>query len=477
MTEVQLINNIKNIGENWSGRAVEKTEPIPQSGSNRRYFRIFQDNSTAIVAYNPDKRENQAFTSFTRHFKGKGLHVPMLLFESEDGCFYVVEDLGNVNLYDLVAVRKPDTFNAKLIDYYKKALVELIRFQLDGHKGLDYSLCYPRHSFDAQSIQWDLNYFKYYYLKLACISFDEQLLEDDYQKFTYLLLVADQNYFMFRDFQSRNIMIHDEVLYFIDYQGGRKGPLQYDVASLLYQAKADLPEDVREDLLNFYLYSLESRIAVDRKKFIDQYYAFVLVRTLQVLGAYGYRGFFERKSHFIGSIPFAINNLKNIFTRLGFLETMPELKNVLLQIIASKKESVQNIKSDKLHVSIFSFSYRKGIPEDTSGNGGGFVFDCRAVHNPGRYEEYKTSTGKDQNVIDFFAKGTEMNSFLESTIKLVDASVEKYISRKFNHLQVSYGCTGGQHRSVFCAENMARHLREKYDVEISLRHREQEGLE
>lgn len=474
MTDTQLLNNIKKIGKDWTGKAVEKTEPIPQSGSNRRYFRIFQDNSNAIVAYNPDKRENQAFITFTKHFKEKGLRVPNLLFESEDGCFYIVEDLGNTNLYDLMAARKPGTFGSELIDLYKKALSELIRFQIDGHEGLDYSQSYPRHSFDAQSIQWDLNYFKYYYLKLACISFDEQLLEDDYKRFSNLLLEADQDYFMFRDFQSRNIMIRDEGLYFIDYQGGRRGPLHYDVASLLYQAKADLPEDVRADLLNFYLDNLESRIAIDQKNFIDQYYAFVLVRTLQVLGAYGYRGFFERKSHFIESIPFAINNLKNILPRLAFLDAMPELKNALFQIIDSKKESVQNIKSDKLHVSIFSFSFRKGIPEDKSGNGGGFVFDCRAVHNPGRYEEYKTSTGKDQNVIDFFAKGSEMNSFLESTVKLVDASVDKYISRKFNHLQVNYGCTGGQHRSVFCAENLAKHLKSKYDIEISLSHREQE---
>lgn len=465
---------IQNIVKQWSGAEASKIEALPKSGSNRQYFRAYRDEKKAIVAHNPDIRENKAFISFTRHFHQKGLPVPELLFVSQGEDFYIVEDLGNENLYDLVTGRKSGTFNETLTGHYKKALSELIRFQIDGHEGLDYKLCYPRDSFDKQSIQWDLNYFKYYYLKLAYISFDEQKLEDDYKKFTALLLDADMDYFMFRDFQSRNIMIKDEELYFIDYQGGRNGPLQYDVASLLYQAKADLPDNIREELLNFYLDSLEKRIVVNREKFVNQYYSFVLVRTLQVLGAYGYRGFFERKCHFIESIPFAINNLKNIYPKLDFLNKMPELNNVIAQIIESQKETNQLVESDKLHVSILSFSYRKGIPEDTSGNGGGFVFDCRAVHNPGQYEEYKTSTGKDQDVIDFFAKEPEMHAFLADSFKLVEASVEKYMKRNFKHFQVSYGCTGGQHRSVYSAENLARHLKEKYDIEVSLRHREQE---
>ena len=354
------------------------------------------------------------------------------------------------------------------------ALQELIRFQLDGHRGLDYKNSYPRHSFDAQSIQWDLNYFKYYYLKLANISFDEQLLEDDYRKFINLLLQAGQDFFMFRDFQSRNIMIRNEKLYFIDYQGGRKGALQYDLASLLYQAKANLPEPLREQMLEYYLDKLQKRINIDRKKFTDQYYAYVLVRTMQVLGAYGYRGFFERKSHFIDSIPYAINNLQNIFGKLNFIDNLSEIKNILQQIMKSKSETIQTEENSKLHVNILSFSYKKGLPEDNSGNGGGFIFDCRALPNPGRFDEYKTSTGKDRNVIEFLDDKMEVNNFLAGTFNLVEASVETYLSRKFTHLQVCYGCTGGQHRSVYSAEKLAGFLRKKFDVEISVKHREQE---
>ncbi|MEA3443733.1 MAG: phosphotransferase [Bacteroidota bacterium] len=334
--ENNISGEIQKIVKQWSGNKTDKIEALPKSGSNRQYFRIHQNKDTAIVAYNPDKRENRAFVSFTKHFRSKGLNVPELLFDSEDGCFYILEDLGNKNLYDLISAREKNTFDDELKDYYRKALLELIRFQIDGHKGLDYKLCYPRHSFDAQSIQWDLNYFKYYYLKLAGISFDEQLLEDDYKRFINLLSQSDQDYFMYRDFQSRNIMIKDNSLYFIDYQGGRKGPLQYDLASLLYQAKANLPETVRDELLDFYINNLERRQKIDRKQFTSQYYTYVLVRTMQVLGAYGYRGFFERKSYFIESIPFAIKNLKNIFPRLGFLDKMPELKNTLIQITNSQ---------------------------------------------------------------------------------------------------------------------------------------------
>jgi aminoglycoside/choline kinase family phosphotransferase len=474
MKENQFFTQIQELIIQWSGREASKIEALPKSGSNRLYFRIHLDSKTAIVAYSSDIRENRAFISFTRHFHGQGLPVPELIYVSNSEAFYILEDLGHRNLYDLVMKRLKGSFDQSLINHYKNALAELIRFQIDGHEGLDYKKCYPRQSFDEQSIQWDLNYFKYFYLKLADISFDEQLLEDDYQKFIALLLDTDKNYFMFRDFQSRNIMIRDGALYFIDYQGGRKGPLQYDVASLLYQAKANLPESIRENLLNFYLDGIEKRITVDRKKFIDQYYSFVLVRTMQVLGAYGYRGFFERKAHFIESIPFAIANLRNILPKLDFLDEMPELKKSLQQIIDSGTKTTQVTENDKLHVSIYSFSYKKGIPEDTSGNGGGYVFDCRALPNPGRYEAYKSSTGKDQDVIDFLDDKMEVHNFLADTFSLVSVSVETYMARKFNHLQVSYGCTGGQHRSVYSAEKLADFLRKKYDVEVMLRHREQE---
>ena len=474
MNKDQLENKIYTIIKEWSGSVPKKISAIPQSGSNRKYFRVKTNGLSAVVAYNPDIRENEAFTSFTHHFFSKGLPVPKLLYQSEDDPFYIVEDLGDDNLYKLLISRPSSSLDYQLSDYYKEALRELVGFQLDGHEGLDYTLCYPRAEFDEQSIQWDLNYFKYYYLKLANIHFDEQKLEEDYQLLINLLMTADRNFFMFRDFQSRNIMIHEGKLHFIDYQGGRKGPLQYDVASLLYQAKARIPENTRVELLSYYLDELEKRMSVDRKQFIKLYYAFVFIRTLQVLGAYGYRGFFERKSHFIESIPFAINNLTEILPKLEFLAEMPELKNSIDQIIHHHQSKQNYYNGHKLLVSITSFSYKKGIPEDTSGNGGGFVFDCRAIHNPGRYKEYQKLTGKDREVIDFFAKEPEMHRFIEDSFKLVDAAVQKYISRKFTHLQVNFGCTGGQHRSVYCAENLAWHLNEKFDVDILLTHREQE---
>ena len=474
MDKTQLQNKIQTLAKGWSGNDCTNIAALPKSGSNRRYFRVWFDEQSIVAAYNPDVRENKAFISFTKHFRAKGLRVPGLLFVSEDETCYFLEDLGDDNLYKIVTTRQQKAFDEQLLTYYKEALSELIRFQLEGHDGLNYQLCYPRPEFDEQSIQWDLNYFKYYYLKLDAVDFNEQLLENDYHRFIELLMGADRNFFMFRDFQSRNIMIKDGQLRFIDYQGGRRGPLQYDVASLLYQAKADIPEPIRESLLDFYLGELQKSINIDKKTFIDQYYAFVLVRTLQVLGAYGYRGFFERKKHFIESIPFAINNLVGILQKLSFLEDMPELKKALYTIIKKHQEKKPFVAKDKLQVTIFSFSFRKGIPEDKSGNGGGFVFDCRAIHNPGRYEQYKTSTGMDQDVIDFFAKEPEMHRFLDDSFRLVDAAVEKYVSRGFSHLQVNFGCTGGQHRSVYSAETLARHLKQNYDVEITLRHREQE---
>jgi hypothetical protein len=319
---------------------------------------------------------------------------------------------------------------------------------------------------------WDLNYFKYYFLKLAKIPFDEQHLEDDFQRFSDYLLSADNPYFMYRDFQSRNVMLKDNKVYFIDYQGGRRGALQYDLASLLYDGKADIPQPVREELFEFYLDELEKIIAVDRYEFMRFYKGFVLIRIMQAMGAYGFRGFYEKKEHFLKSIPFALDNLDNLLKKLDLPVELPELIKVLEQVAHSPFLRSIGQREHSLTILVTSFSFKKGIPADPSGNGGGFVFDCRAIHNPGRYTEYKSLTGKDLEVKQFLEDKSEMPGFLKAASTLVEQSVKAYIEKGFTHLCVSFGCTGGRHRSVYAAEKMAEHLKNNFPVNIELVHRE-----
>ena len=341
-------------------------------------------------------------------------------------------------------------------------------------KGINYDYCYPRAAFDKQSMMWDLNYFKYYFLKLAKIPFDEQALEDDFQNFSDYLLTAENDFFMFRDFQSRNIMLHDNQVSFIDYQGGRKGALQYDLASLLYDAKADMPQSVRNELLEFYLDELDKYQKVDRSEFKAYFTGYVLIRIMQAMGAYGFRGFYEKKEHFLKSIPFALDNLKIVLENNNIPIELPELFNVLDAISQSIFLRKIGMQDGALTIQVTSFSYRKGLPEDPSGNGGGYIFDCRAIYNPGRFEEYKQLTGKDPEVIDFLEKKSEIGVFMANVFGLVDQSVKTYLSRGFSHLSVNFGCTGGQHRSVYAAEKLAKHLNDKFPVKVILTHREQD---
>jgi hypothetical protein len=324
-------------------------------------------------------------------------------------------------------------------------------------------------------MMWDLNYFKYYFLKLAKVSFDEQLLEDDFQKFCDYLLDVDNNFFLYRDFQSRNIMLKDKDIYFIDYQGGRKGALQYDVASLLYDAKANIPEHIRKQLLKHYIDELQNYIKIDEQKFIQQYYGYVLIRIMQAMGAYGFRGFYERKEHFLKSIPYAIKNMKYILDNVELPIKIPALLDVLNNVVGSKW--LENIGKEKnnLKVRINSFAYKKGIPGDAKGNGGGFVFDCRGILNPGRIDEFKQLTGKDKRVQEFLENKTGINDFLTNVFVMVDRTVENYLNRNFTDLLVNFGCTGGQHRSVYCAEKLSKHLEDKFDISIILNHRELES--
>ena len=451
--------------------------PLAQSGSHRRYYRFtFEDGNTLIGTYNEDVTENKAFFEYTRFFAAQQLNVPALLTVHEDQKHYLLNDLGTHTLYDkLCEVRKNNGDFQEIMDYYKKVVAALPKFQITAKKGLDMSVAYPRAAFDRQSMQWDLNYFKYYYLKMVYIPFNEQLLEDDFQRFMDYLLNVDDHYFLYRDFQSRNIMVYQDDVWFIDYQGGRKGALQYDIASLLYDAKADLSPEIRQELLECYMDNLSQLISIDRKQFTADFNAFALIRIMQAMGAYGYRGYFERKAHFLQSVPYAIHNMRYLLSQNALPDNLPELRRVLQTVVDSYIEPAKE-PSEILTVTIQSFSYKKGLPEDNSGNGGGFVFDCRALPNPGREKQYTSFTGKDKCVIEYLQQYKEVETFVNHVCALVDMSVDNYLERKFTHLTVNFGCTGGQHRSVYFAEQTAAHLRTKYpQIKVELRHRERDS--
>lgn len=474
--------SLNDIFEKWAGEKCIKILTIPQSGSYREYYRLIGISKTAIGVFNEDLKENKAFLSFTKHFFSLGLPVPEVLFEESGGKLYLLSDLGDESLFDFLDTRRNEVgvFPGSGIKAYKAALKELPKFQIKASKDLDYSVCYPRDAFDQQSMMWDLSYFKYYFLKLAKIPFDEQLLEDEYHRFINHLLKADSDYFLYRDFQSKNIMMVDQQPYFIDYQGGRKGALQYDVASILYDSKANIPGDIKEILLDYYLDVLSEYIQFDKDLWISYYRGFVLIRLMQAMGAYGFRGFYERKTQFLKSIPYALKQLENIFNHDLFPQGFPYLEKVL----KSLTESDQLLKYRRefntqvpLNIEILSFSYHKGLPDESHGHGGGFIFDCRGIHNPGRYERFSLKTGLDDEVRDFLKTGGEADEFLHNAIQMVEQTIDKYLNREFKNLQIAFGCTGGQHRSVYCAEQISENLKEKYEdkVKINLIHREQEG--
>ena len=463
--------------EKTFGEKVTDIEVLPPSGSYREYCRLISENRRVIGAWNEDDKENRAFIEFSKALRGSGINVPEIYGEETGKHIYLQQDLGNTTLFQFLSdVREKDGFSPEIIDVYRKVVAQLPHIQVKAGQNINYDYCYPRDAFDRQSMMWDLNYFKYYFLKLAKIAFDEQSLEDDFQRFTDYLLEVERDFFLYRDFQSRNVMLMDGEPWFIDYQGGRKGALQYDLASLLYDSKADIPQPVRDELLESYLDELEKYHPVNRKDFREYFYGYVLIRMMQSMGAYGFRGFYEKKEHFLKSIPYALENLVVVLDKFSFPVELPELEKVLRSLPQSETLKKIASKQDEMTVRITSFSYKKGVPQDPSGNGGGYVFDCRAVHNPGRYEQYKTLTGKDPEVIAFFEEESEMENFLRPVFNLVDQSVEKYLERKFNHLMVNFGCTGGQHRSVYAAERLSEHLKNKYPVRVVTFHREQEAL-
>ncbi|MEI7491051.1 MAG: RNase adapter RapZ [Bacteroidota bacterium] len=456
----------------WSGSDALKIEKIAASGSYRQYFRVIGASGSIVAAYNADVRENLAFLKFTRHFRAMHLPVPLVLYSSPDSAFYLLEDLGDTTLYSALTKlrRKENYIHPDVVKIYLKVIELLPGFQIIAGHSIPFSYCYPRPAFDRQSMMWDLNYFKYYFLKLARVSFDEQLLEEDFNAFTAFLLEAQGDHFMYRDFQSRNIMIHNNTPWFIDYQGGRKGPLQYDLASLLYDAKADLPEDFRGQLVNHYINTVTKLSSLEETNFRKYFDGFVLIRILQAMGAYGFRGYYENKPLFLQSIPYAVKNLKTLLDRDHIPVKLPMLMKALGEIIGNPDFSAIRATSSDLTVKIFSFSYKKELPADESGNGGGFVFDCRALPNPGRYPEFADLTGKDRLVVDFLRKEPEVDAFLNHVFSLVSQSVRNYTDRGFKSLMVSFGCTGGQHRSVYSAEELSKYLVEKFNVKVELNH-------
>ena len=456
------------------GAAPDSSTPLPADGSPRRLLRLRGGGRSVIGAIGPDLRENRAFLAFSRRFRAAGLNVPEIHAEDQDAGVYIEEDLGDVNLFQfLSANRQGGRIAPPVLEVYRKVVRALPRFQVDGGRTLDYSVCYPRAAFDRQSMLWDLNHFKYYFLRLSGMTFDEQALEDDFSRFADHLLGAPSDFFLYRDFQSRNVMARDGEPWFIDYQGGRKGPLQYDIASLLYDAKADLPFDLRDEFLELYLDAACERTAVDRRDFKARFPGFVLIRIMQAMGTYGLRGYYERKTHFLQSIPYAIRNLERLLQAHEVPVKLPALSEVWRRLIASSALRRQGEASLTLTVRVSSFSFKAGMPSDASGHGGGFVFDCRALPNPGREAALAPLTGRDAEVSAFLEKDHGAGAFLARAFELVMQSVENYRTRNFTDLSAAFGCTGGRHRSVYCAEALAKALRSR-GVAVELTHRELE---
>ncbi len=470
----QVLDSMKALYKGWKAEEAASIDVLPQSGSERRYFRLHGKSGPVIGTYGANIKENETFIYFSRHFREKNLAVPEIYAVSNDKAYYLQEDFGDISL--LTRLEAAGYCDA-VYGIFKKSLQALACLHVKGDEGLDYERCLTNKEFGRQAIMADLLYFKYYFLDALRRPYDKQKLLDDFEALSNYLTHTEYKYFMFRDFQSRNILVKkDDSVHFIDYQGGMKGAPQYDVASMLWQARANLPDEWKEKLLSDYMNAFETLISapLDRVIFRSQYNGYVLIRLLQVLGAYGFRGLFERKAQFLTSIPLALTNLKWFFNNQSPGIVVPEFHKVLDLCVSDEVieqfTPLQATEQTPLVVTINSFSYRNGVPADKNGNGGGFVFDCRGILNPGRIEEFKTLHGRDKSVKDFLEQQTRMTEFLNSAFDIVDITVEDYIRRGFGSLMISFGCTGGQHRSVYAADALARHLRNKFKVKIELKH-------
>jgi aminoglycoside/choline kinase family phosphotransferase len=468
---------LKRLFEERFHSAPTRIQPVQGElgGSGRKIIRLSNDQVSAIGVWYGVREENLAFLEFSKHFRKHGLPVPEIYGQDLREGAYLEEDLGDTTLFDFLSKNRDGAkIGAQVVDVYRRVVALLPRFQVEAGRDLNYSASYPCASFDRQSIAWDLNYFKYYFLRLAAVPFNEQALEQDFHRLTDFVLQAPQDFFLYRDFQSRNIMLRNGEPYFVDYQGGRKGALQYDIASLLFDAKADLPPEIRLELLDVYLDWLADFVKFDRDEFMRYYYAYVYVRLMQAFGAYGFRGFYERRTHFLQSVPFALKNLRWLLHNVTLPIELPMLMQAFQGMLGSEK--LNSLESQNLTVRVFSFSFHQSMPQDDTGNGGGFVFDARSLPNPGREERFKLLTGKDAPVIDFLNQQESVHQFLAAVLSLVDASVNSYQQRGFKNLMISFGCTGGQHRSVFLAEQLAKRLRARNGVEVVVRHLELEKM-
>ncbi len=453
--------------------------PIAESGSSRKYYRVKTSEASVIGTYNANVEENEAFFYLTEHFGKMHLPVPKLLAVNKERTCYLQSDHGDDTLFSHVQhALAAGKYDEQTVGLFKQTLGQLVRFQIEGHRGLDYSKVYPVPCFDKPSVMDDLDYFKYYFVKPhAEIVFNETRLKAEFNAFADVVCQAKNDFFMYRDFQSRNVMIDQDKPCFIDYQGGRRGPLQYDVVSLLYQVKAQMPQNLRDELLGYYKQALTAYLDPDSVDF-DRYYPyFVYLRLLQVLGAYGFRGLIQKKAHFIESIPYALKELKTWNEKYP-LDAYPELQSVILQVVPLLNKFTPHSSLLTPHfpltVTVNSFSFKKGYPDDFSGNGGGFVFDCRALPNPGREPQFKTKTGRDWEVVEYLTEKPQTHVFLEHVKGIVGQSIDNYLERHFSNLMVSFGCTGGQHRSVFFAQSIADWIKATYPtVNVRLNHIEQ----
>ena len=498
----------------WRGQEPANVQQLAGSGSNRIYIRLTDtDGKSVIGVIGTSRDEDHAFIYLTEHFTRRKLPVPRILAQSDDQLRYIQTDLGSTSLFDAIRGGREagGRYTLKEQELLKRTIRELPNIQIRGARELDFSNCYPQAEFDGDSVLFDLNYFKYCFLKATEIDFHELKLEADFRLFAKDLTtdpdpsVQNVDSFLYRDFQARNVMLdHDGNPFFIDYQGGRKGPYYYDLASFLWQASAKYPYKLRRELVYEYYNSLKNYTEVPPvRHFVNRLSLFVLFRTLQVLGAYGFRGYFEQKKHFLESIPPAIQNLRELLASsstfhypylmevLKLITELPQYQQI--RTVASRADGYKITDKNPynphpqdgpatfskydaqgpLVVKVFSFSYTKGIPEDESGNGGGYVFDCRSTHNPGRYEPYKKLTGLDDPVIRFLEDDGEILTFLDSVYKLADNHVRRYIQRGFTSLMFCFGCTGGQHRSIYSAQHLAEHIHDKFGVEVRICHREQ----
>ncbi len=474
------IDKVKELFAAFSNDSITEIDKLPQAGSERHYFRLYTAGKSYIATFGANIQENDSFIYFSEHFKQKKLATANILCINAHKDVYIQEDFGDVSLLNCL---ENEGYTPLVYELFKKSLQQLALLQVKGHEGLNYKKCLTNSSFGKEAIMADLLYFKYYFLDSLRKPYDKQKLIKDFEALSNYLAHTEYKFFMFRDFQSRNIMIkQDGNVGFIDYQGGMQGAPQYDIASLLWQARANLPEDWKNNLLEDYINEFEKIVgeAVDREIFKSQYNGYVLIRLLQVLGAYGFRGLFERKAHFLTSIPLALQNLKSFISHQSFGIAVPEFKKALELCISDEVINeftpIQATADTPLLVNIKSFSFIKtGYPKDETVNGGGFVFDMRGILNPGRFDDYKHLSGLDKPVKDFLEQQTKMPDFLNSVYSIIDISVADYIKRGFENLCINFGCTGGQHRSVYAAEAIARHLRNKFKVKIVLEHSNKEN--